>query len=186
MYRLTILVLVFSLILSGCAPASDYLEPGLQLRDKLLNANCCKFVAKIRASFDDAQYTFSLSCQADPKGTLTFSVISPEVIADISGVIEKGSGKLTFDDKLLAFPMLADGELSPISAPWVFYNAILSGYIRAAGQEEEFIRISIDDTLQGENLCVEVWFKEDTPVYAEVIWQGKNILSISISGFEIL
>ena len=186
MQRMLSVIAIAILILSGCSPTGEALEPGLQLREKVLAANGTNFTAQIRSSYDDSEYSFSLQCRIDSNGMLSFTVLSPEVIAGITGTIDQQSGKLSFDDTVLAFPLLAEGELSPVCAPWILYKSIVGGYLRAAGAEEDYTRLTIEDTFLGENFTLELWLKDTIPAYAEIIWQGRNILSLSIDAFELM
>jgi hypothetical protein len=128
-----------------------------------------------------------MECSAKKDGTLGFTVISPESIAGISGRVDNRSGVLSFDETVLAFPMIADGEIAPVTAPWLFWKSLLGGYIRAAGEDGELLRITIDDSFHGENVQVDVWMDENNnPVSAEIGWQGRVLLFLKISKFQIL
>ena len=135
MKRILALFLVV-LFCSGCAGQGGELERAMELRSKLL-AQPVSFQANITADYGDVLHTFSLSCQTDTKGNVTFIVTEPESIRDIEGTISTGAGKLTFEDKVIAFDLLADGQLSPVSAPWVFMKALRSGYLTSCGKEGE-------------------------------------------------
>ena len=186
MRRLFFLITVVLLVFTGCAQSSDSLEPGLELRNELLNGNGCRFIAEVRADFGDMEYTFSATCETDDQGSLRFQVLTPEPISGIEGLIEQETGKLTFDDTVLSFPLLAEGELSPVSAPWVFYKALVGGYLRMAGRDENYTRLTINDSFRSENLTVEVWLDGVDPSLAEIVWRGRSILFLTIREFEIL
>ena len=179
-------LLALILILSGCRSENDNISEGLALREKLMKGNGCEFQTEIIADFGELKHSFTLQCQVDPDGLLAFAVVSPESIAGISGSMDHNSGRLTFDKTVLAFPPLAEGMISPVSGPWLFYKALCGGYLRAAGRECDKIRLSIDDSFQGDNLTVEMWLDNQLPVCAEIIWQGSNVLTLLISDFRIL
>lgn len=187
MRRLAAIVLVFSVFFGGCSPEEQMIDRGISLRQNLLDGNGCEFVAGITADFGEGQYCFSLACKADGNGTFSFTVVSPEGISGIQGTVDDSSGKLTFDDTVLAFPLLAEGEIAPAVAPWLFWKSLLGGYLRSCGEDEDGLRLTIDDSFQGENLQVDVWLdKEDAPFYAEIFWEGRRLLSLSISQWSIL
>lgn len=186
MYRILAVVMGFVLLLTGCVPESESVKNGIHLREMLLEGDSCSFQARIHADFDDSSYDFAVSCETDKTGGLRFSVLEPDLISGISGIIDQQSGKITFDDAILSFPLLAEGMIPPVCGPWVFYKALTGGYIKACGEEDGLYRLTINDSFQMENICVEIWLKEYTPVYAEILWQGSNILSIRISNFEIV
>ena len=88
----------------------------MSLRQRVLKADHLQFQAEITADYGDTLSVFTLDCQASSQGDVTFQVLAPESIAGIAGTIQAGKGALTFDGTALFFPLLADGQLSPVSA----------------------------------------------------------------------
>ena len=174
------------LLLTGCGKHDEELDRAMALRAKLLTASVT-FEAEITADYGDEVHTFSVYCEGDNQGNLGFRVTAPETIADISGRIEAGEGNLTFQDTVLAFPLLAEDQLSPVSAPWIFYMTLRGGYLTAAGMEEDLLRVTIDDSYDDDALTVDIWLDAaDTPIRAEILYDGRRILTLTIENFQIL
>lgn len=185
MKRLAIL-LVVCIVMCGCGGQEDALSCGLSLREKMLSHGC-SFTAEITADYGDKTYAFSMGCTADTDGTLKFIVTAPESIAGISGTITKDAGYLTFDDAALAFPLLADGEASPVSAPWILVNTLRSGYLSSAGMEDSCIRLTIHDSYEEDALQLDIWLDEDeVPIQSDIIWQGRRVLSVTVKDFTFV
>ena len=147
----------------------------------------CSFTAEVTADFGDNLYSFSIGCTSDTDGSLKFIVLSPETIASMSGHISAGKGYLTFDEEVLAFPLLAEGELSPVSAPWVFVKALRSGYISAGGKEGDRTRITLYDSSEEDALQLELWLdSQGIPMEVEICWQGRKVLSMHVKDFVIV
>lgn len=181
------IVLLVCMLLAGCSGTPRELETGMELRSRLLKAENVSFDADISADYGDKLHLFSMACSADPEGNLSFTVTAPETISGITGRISMGSGKLTFDDTALHFDLLTDDQLSPVSAPWILMKTLRSGYLRAAGREEEHIRLTIDDSYEEDALQLDIWLDEkNLPDKAEILYDGKNILSLHVKNFEIL
>ena len=109
-----ILAVILALfLLAGCEGPDAELDRAMALRAKLL-ASSVSFDAEITADYGSEVHTFSVYCEGDSQGNLGFRVTAPETIADITGRIDGGEGKLTFRDTVLAFPLLAEDQLSPI------------------------------------------------------------------------
>lgn len=160
---------------------------GIALRERVLSAQSCSFEMEVTADFGENTYTFCLDCEADKQGNVRFTVTKPDSISGISGIIDASGGKLTFDSTALAFSILADGEVSPVSAPWLFLKTVRSGYMTAASTEGDLIRLTIDDSYEADALQLDIWLDtSDTPVHAEVIWQGRRVLSMLIRNFVIV
>ena len=180
--------IVFALlILSGCTGKRDELDRMMALRAKLLTCESCSFDAEITADYGDSIHSFSLDCTGDNDGNLSFTVTEPESISGITGAFEAGEGKLTFDDTALTFPLLADGQITPVSGPWIFLKTLMGGYLTSCVQEEELLRVSIDDSYEDDALQLDIWFSgEDKPLRAEIFYDGRRIVTMDIKGFEIV
>ena len=167
---------------------NEELNRMMSFRASLLSGMGCTFSASITADYQDEVYQFTLDCRGDEQGTLRFTVMEPESIAGISGVISGEGGKLTFDNEsALAFETLADGQITPVTAPWVLIKTLRSGYVTSCGSEENLMRVSIDDSYREDVLHLDVWFTEDnTPTHAEILWADRRILSLEVTNFEIL
>lgn len=177
-------ILCFLALLTGCAATNEAMDRAMAFRTKLL-ASAVTFDASITADFGDKTYTFSTNCSLDAQGELTFKVTEPESIAGISGKVSAKGGKLTFDDHALAFEMLADGQVTPVTGPWILMNTLRSGYLTSCGAEGDRLRLAIDDSYQDDALHLDIWLDEkDLPQRGEILWQGRRVLSIAVSNFE--
>ena len=186
MKRLLCLIILF-LVFCGCHNGKDQLDDSLSLRQQLLSSDKCTFTAEITADYGEELYQFTVECQGDKQGNLEFSVVAPESIAGITGKITELGGSLTFDDTVLAFPPMADGQFTPAAAPWIFLKTLRSGYIVSSTSEGSFTYLQIDDSYSDEALHLDIWLNEEqNPVRGEILWQGRRILSLSVKDFKIL
>lgn len=182
---LVLLLLVFAL--SGCKGSAEPLDQAVALRKDILSSNGCSFTATITADYVDVTYNFAVDCAVDKDGKLNFTVTEPESIAGITGTVSPEGGKLTFDDHALAFPVLADGELSPVSGPYIFMKALRGGYINGCGEDADLIRVSVDDSYEQDALHLDLWLdKNNLPVQADIHWQGRRVLLLQVADFKIL
>lgn len=174
------------LLLCGC-DADSALDQGMGLRSELLTADGCQFDAVITADYGDTIYTFGMSCQGDAYGNLDFQVTEPQSIAGITGRINAEGGKLTFDDHALGFQVLADGQISPVSAPWFILTALRSGYIKACESSAEGLHMIINDSYAEDALQVDIYADQETqPIRGEILWRGRRILSLQIRNYTVL
>lgn len=186
MKKLAVL-LAFVVLLAGCSGSNAQMDRVLALRSKLLQGKGCRFDAVITADYGKNLYEFTLQCTADEKGNLEFTVIQPESIAGISGRISAQGGALTFDDQALAFDLLAEGQFSPVSAPWIFLKTIRSGYIRACGVDDEYLLANMEDSYADDALQLDVWLGQgDLPIRGEILYAGRRCLSMDVKNFQIL
>ena len=180
-------VLALIVLLCGCGVNNDELDRAMELRAKLLTAQGCTFDAVVTADFGEKTYTFCVACQADAQGNVTFTVKEPETIAGISGSVSAEGGKLTFDDTALSFELLADGQVTPVSAGWLLVRSLRSGYVKSCGVDGKQIRLSIDDSYENGALHMDIWLGEgDVPVSADVLYNDRRILSLEVANFQIL
>ena len=175
------------LLFAGCGRQSDVLEQGISLRQRLLMGNGCRFSAEVTADYGDKYYVFSMDCQSDKSGSVAFQVTAPETIGGIAGELSAEGGKLTFDDTLLQFDMLAEDLMTPVSAPWVLVSGLRGGYLRTGGQDGDLYRLTLNHNYQDDAMQLDVWLEEGgSPVRCEILHDGRRILSMQIRSFEIL
>lgn len=173
-------------ILSGCGSENKELDKGMALRSKVLSAESVSFDVQITADYGDKVHNFAMACQGDSLGNLTFSVTEPETIAGITGRIDQKGGNLTFDDTALYFDLMADDQLSPVSAPWILLKTLRSGYLTSACTEEEKTRLTIDDSYEDDALTLDIWLDgSDLPERSEILHRGRRILSLKITSFVL-
>lgn len=177
-------VLMMVFLLSGCG-SGDGMDRALALRERLLKSNGCAFDAVITADYGEKIYTFSMHCQADNHGDLTFTVTDPQTISGITGTISQQGGNLTFDDQALAFEMLADGQVTPVSAPWLLIHTLRSGYLASCGEDHDGLRVGIDDSYEADALHLDIWLDgDDLPIRGEILWQGRRVVSVEVRNFS--
>lgn len=175
------------LILSGCGKGDGEIEKVMRLREQILNGKGTSFTVGITADYGDKIFRYKLTCEADADETLHFTVMEPEEISGLTGQVSGSGGKITFDDMAVAFELLADGQLSPISAPWLLLHTLRGGYLLSCVYEEELLRVTINDSYEEKALRLEVWLDEQgTPVNAEVLWDGKRIVTMTVENFQFL
>ena len=142
---------------------------------------------ELTADYGDKTYDFAMACKGDTEGNLSFTVTAPDSIAGISGIISGGTGKFQFDDQMLAFEIMSEGLISPVSGPWVMLKALQSGYLTSCGSEGDGLRLSIDDSYQENALHLDIWLgAEDIPERCEIYWEGRRLLTMCVKNFVIL
>ena len=177
-------LLLCVLLLAGCTK-DDGLDRAMSARSKF-QSTACRFRATVSADYGDMIHTFVMDCEADKLGNVEFLVVAPDAISGITGKLTGGSGFLTFDREILAFELLADGQLSPVSAPWVLISTLRGGYLRYAAETQQGLRLTVDDSYEDEPMQVDIWLEGDIPVEAEILWQGRRILTLRVEKFAFL
>ena len=173
-------------ILTGCTGKRDQMDRAMRLRADLLGSGGCSFTAHLTADYGDAIHEFTLYCEGWNNGDLGFLVEAPDTISGITGRFKGKEGALTFDDVALTFPLLADGQVIPVSGPWILLKTLLGGYLTACNQEDDLLHLTIDDSYEDDALQLEIWLDEnDLPVQGEIIYGGRRILTMQIENFRI-
>ena len=179
-------LLLIVVLFTGCSKTPKEMERALTLRTKLLQASSCTFDAEITADYAEILHVFRMNCSADAQGEVSFRVSAPESIAGITGTLSGKGGALKFDETALYFNFLADGQLSPISAPWVLISALRGGYLTSAGMENGLLRVSVNDSYEEDALNLDVWLdSSDMPKRADICYAGKRILSLELENVQI-
>ena len=172
--------------LAGCDSGNRDLKDAMAFRDALLSAGNCSFRANITADYGDSIYSFAMDCQADSTGNLTFEIREPETLSGIRGTISASGGTIRFDETELWFDLLADGQLSPAGAPWIFLKTLRSGYLTSACREENQLHITVDDSYAEDALTLDIWLEDgEVPLRADILYAGKRILSLDVENFVL-
>ncbi len=158
----------------------------MAVRSKML-ASTIAFDAEITADYGDEVYQFTMTCEADSSGKLTFTMTSPETVSGISGEISSAGGAMYFEDEAVSFPVLAQGQITPVSAPWVLIHSLRSGYLTSCGKEGGILRLSIDDSYADDALHLDIWLDaSDMPARGEILWEGRRILSVVLKNVRFV
>ena len=85
------------------------------------------------------------------------------------------------------FPMLADGYISPISAPWLISSIIRGGYIHSAVKTDNGLHFIYHDSFYEEPVQLEVFTDSSGNLKdAEILWQGRRILTLTVRNFSYM
>ena len=186
MKRLLVLVLIVALLFAGCSNKTDDMDKFISLRNTVLKSKC-SFETSVTTDYGDTVTKFGLTCSADSAGDMALTVSDPQSISGISCRITGGKGQLTFDDQAVAFEMIADGQITPISAPWLFMKALRGGYVSACSNADPGSMVCVDDSFGDIAFSVDIWLDDRClPRAAEIIWNGKRIVSMEINSFVIV
>lgn len=178
--------LALLVFLCGCAEKDTGISDALYLRQRISQGNGYSYQAVITADYGDCTYEFTMDCEIDKDGTQHFTLIKPETICGITGVISQVGGKLIFDDNVLLFEPMNRGTLIPAVGPWLMFKAVSGGYIRS-GTDSKINQITIDDSFEGELFQLLLTVNEGgDPVFGEIIFDNRRILSIKVNDFKVL
>ena len=184
-YFVALIVCICS-VFCGCNQSKSSLDNAVSLRNQILNSNGYTFSTTINADYGDEIYSFSMDCTSDKEGNLAFTVTKPDSISGITGKISTSGGAITFDDKVLAFQTLADGEITPVAAPWIFVKTIQGGYIRGASAENGSYKIEIDDSYEENALRLNIFVEDNLPIGGEIFWKGRRAIAFTVENFILL
>ena len=172
--------------LNGCADGNVPLREAMELREDIQSSAGCVFNATVTADYGEKIYIFSMDCQTDQEGNLSFTVVKPETISGISGRVSANNGALTFDDQVLAFQTMADGLVTPVSAPWILINTLRSGYLKSCAKNDKGFEIAADDSYGDASLHLQILVNGNVPTFAEIFLNGRRMITISVEGFRLL
>ncbi len=171
-------------MLTGCKGEESLLSQGIAFRGELLSAGGCRFRGEITADYGQEIRTFTLDCVADQEGNVTFCVLAPDTIADITGYIEGDEGMVTYDGLQLAFPLLVYDRISPVSAPGLIVQCWLKEFILSAGMSQDIYRATYEKKIQENVLLIDTYFEKDIPISAELCYNGSRIIEMKITEFS--
>lgn len=180
-------LLLFVFILAGCRTTEDNMDRAIAFRQELLNKAGCRFDCELTADYGEILYKFSIQCESDNMGNISFVISAPDSISGITGGISNEGGRISFDECVLGFPILSENLPTPLCAPWIFMKGLRSGYIRTCDYEKGRMVLTIADTYEEDAILMEMQFDEqEIPISCEYIWKGRRIMSMTITSFTYL
>ena len=172
---------------SGCAANKAGADPSLTLRNELQKGSECSFRCTVTADYGDSITAFTMDCVSSGNGDMTITLVEPETICGIQGIISQESGALTFEDKVLLVQLLADGQITPICSPWLMVRTLLGGIVRATECSANGSQVIYDDVFSSEPFQMYAQLNGDhIPVICEFVWQGRRIITVQVDNFKIL
>ena len=182
-----LIIIVSFFVLLGCSKENAQIEKIVELRDRIQSSKECRFEAAVTLDYGDSVYSFRAICATDEENNMSIDILEPASISGVRAQITGSSGKLTFDEEVLAFEMIANDQITPICVPWLLIEALRGGYINACGSGDHGVFARIDDSFNKTEFSIEVWLdSENVPCEAEMLWEGKRIVSIQIDNFTFV
>ena len=181
--RVVVLMMLLSLLLCGCREKKDDFQRALDFRNGI-GSGGCSFVAEVQADYGDKVYQFTLECAYDGQDGF-LKVLSPEAIAGISARVDGGSATMEFDGLSLEYGELANGYVAPLTIPWLLGSTWADDYISSAGEDNDRYLVTYLKGYHDEELTIKTWFEKNTPVFAEVSYNGQRVLSAAIREFTL-
>ena len=178
--------LCFVVLLTGCANNNAPIDKAIELRNEIEQSGGCTFFATVTADYGEEVYVFSMDCATDKEGNLSFTITAPETISGITGKISAEGGSLTFDDQVLAFQTMADGVVTPVTAPWILMKTLKSGYLKSCAETGSGFEIAADDSYADGSLHLNIGVRDNLPSTAEIFWEGRRILTVAVANFRYL
>jgi len=181
-----VLMMLVCLLLTSCSRAGNGTKDALVFRERLVEQNGCSFRANIVTEVDHRGYSFTLDAVYHCDAPTQISVSAPETIRGISAEITGRDAVISFDDVALDFGHLNDAMTTPLYAPLVFGESWEEAYIDCGGMDGEEYRATYLLGYGTDELTVETWFRNGTPVRSEIYRDGKLLISATVESFTFL
>ncbi len=182
--RRLIAAIFICLICSACSGEEKNVSPAVQFRTDLIEAKGCSFTAEVTADFGQTVQMFSMDCTTDGNDVLYLTVTAPETLSGITATVDQDGGRITYDGMAMDFGLLANGNVIPAAAPAIIAGCWTKEYISSAGQEENLYRVTYQKDFDEKMLIVDTWYEKNVPIYAEICYNDKNIIKLTITNFS--
>lgn len=180
MKRLCPLLLTLCLLLGGCGRnlAADRYET---FSEELRAKDAIRMTAEVRADYPDRSVSFTLRCEQNGEGS-SVSVLAPEEIRGVTVHLDGAASALGYDSIVIDTGPLDRYGLSPVGALPRLIDALREGHLESAWEEDGQ---TVWQLVPDDELTVQVWLDGDlTPVYAELISEGRVVVCCDISEWK--
>lgn len=184
MKRITAIVLMTALLLSGCGASGGETEA---LRRQYGLIDTAQMEAEVTFCRGEEAQVFTLRCDYTPQSA-TVTVIAPETVAGIRATVTGEEMTLTYDGECLSVGSL--GGINPLSALPTMLHAIADGYLLEEGSEKlgelTCRRLLLDTTMGEETVQCAVWIDEETllPRCGEFTAAGERVICVKMLAFS--
>lgn len=168
----------------GCAREDSGLQKALDLRSLLLSRGQYGFSVDVTCDYGESVFAFSADCITQEDG-VRIRLTQPETLSGIEAFCGREDVGILFDDTLVSLGKLADGNLAPLQAPYLFRKALESEYISCTGRDADALRVTYLLGYDDEELQLDVWLdeKNNLPLRAEITYEGRSVLRALITDF---
>ena len=111
------------------------------------------------------------------------TITAPETLAGLNAQSSGEEAKLVFEDTEASFGPPDGLGVCAMSAPALMCEAWTSGYVQQTGREEGLLHVTYLCGYGEDELRVDTWFQEGTPLRAELSQDGRMAVQIDLSGF---
>ncbi len=182
MKKLYLPVLIgFALILTACG-GGDARSSFEMFSQSLREQEQLHFTSQIRAEYDDRSAEFTLDYSAGPDGC-TVTVLAPEIIKGVSAHVAAGETALAYDSVVLDTGLLDEFGLTPMSALPLLVEAMKTGYLDSAWEEDDQLAALI---VPSDEVSVELRLDKyaKIPLSAEIASAGRVRIFAQISDWN--
>lgn len=175
------------LLLCGCAGGqASAMQRALDLRTAIQAAGGCAFTAEVTADYGTQVFCFTMDCTYDTAAGAGFTLREPQTLAGIHAEVSADGARVSYEDTTVGFAPMAGGRLAPMALPYLLGSGWDAGYICAAGQEGEWIRVTCLLGYGEEELRLDTWLDEaGLPVHGEISYDGQTLLTAEIKDFSL-
>ena len=158
------------------------------LRTEIGAAETVSFTAELLADGGKSAESYSLRCTRTAE-EMCMDLLSPELIAGVTARLRDGEATLHFDGLSLEAGTVDSSNLTPIAAPAAILEALERGVVSQLRREEqedggEVVAFRV---MRSETEDVDFWLDGETltPLYAEIVSDGRMVISCGISDWSM-
>ena len=182
MRRAISLALMTALLLCGCG--NDARQREMAEKARLSVENGAQLTADVTADLGEETFSFTAECTVSTESAV-IKIVSPDIIAGVTARIGRDGAGLEFDGLILDLGSLAEGGYGPLGALDLLLRTLLSGPVTESFEQDGMLAVQ---SYADESSYALIWYGEEDlkPVHAELITNGREVLSCRISDFSPL
>ena len=178
-------MITLCLLLCSCGGKGEERVQDLRTAYREMTGADCEAV--VTASQENLVWQGRLRWEYTPQET-TFTVLEPEHIAGVRGILKGEELSLEYEDLCLDAGAISREELSPAVCVPRLIGALRDGWLLEENEEnwagEPCVRMTLDQSGQETKILSTVWLRADgTPLRGEISVDGEIILTAEFTNF---
>lgn len=185
--KLLCAMMMLPVLLCGCQSAAEKAETA---REPYQTMTACTMEAKIFWGQEEMEQAYTLHCEMTPEESAKIEVLSPELMAGVTAVVEGEEFSLSYEDVCLNAGTLTDENLAPATVLPRVMCTLRDGWLAEQSEEAwndtDCLRLTLEDT-SGEDgtLDTTIWLRQEDnlPLRAELTEEGEVICQVEFTEF---
>lgn len=180
-------LMMLTVLLCGCQSATERAEAA---REPYQTMTTCNMEAKLLWGQEEMEQAYTLHCEFTPEESAKIEVLSPELMAGVTAVVEGEELSLSYEDVCLNAGTLTEENIAPVTVLPRIIGTLRDGWLVEQSEETwndtACLRLTLEDT-SGDDVTLNttIWIRQEDnlPLRAELSEEDNIFCQVEFTEF---